>query len=1271
MGQSPSDSCLIMLTRLASSSRSSAFKASYPSSSRSGASSSSLNSQPAPSAYGSTRGFCKDSNDTSGSTFNSSSDDFLSQVVTKLDENVTEQYWPEKPPPIPPTPPKAPSPKGHNTYLQPIRQKKFSQETWEGIRVYPGEEEELIETPPSPPPNRTSAPFDPFQGRKQPMSYQFRSSFANLSDSTQAASDGSSADFQQYEQQYHQYESPRYSLRDHEQEIRRNQERLRRQLEEYENEIKSKSRTEVHPHRVEQRQAPRSAAQGSNQASKSAAQGSNQASKSAAQGFHQASKPAAQGPHQASKSAAQGSHQASKPAAQGPHQAPRSAAQGSHQASKPAAQDPHQASKSAAQGPRQAPKSAVQGPHQAPKPAAQGPRQTSKRADESRPKLRRNPHDTSPTDKFIVPKDSIRDPRLLLSKPHTSHLTPKSIYFRQSIINAENKEAYLKEVADFKESPNYDPFILAVSQLAYGSSHDGQDLQHARLPHIETCVSIFTNELQNSCEILERTKSPKDVPFNGEKLDLAINLSTSNEYKALRPLLESLVQFLSLGGGFSPPVLPSTWRRIWSHLAHTITNQGFLPSTTLHRDSELAVALWMQIYLHPYDMVGHLRPRGSPSLGELNYLPANPAQPNRPFLLGIELNSVQITEDEPPLLRAPQTVSAMLAILSTIGGHQALKRANIDLYERLLADPTSLPARRLLMISALLLSWNETKAGMAGLNLLVANPSFIDPKSAQLELDALQYLMVSNCPEQLLSYTRVMLSVAGHIPSPLAIAPVLWAARTADKPEELMTWWNSAVQIWKSLPPQTTHSGKSQRSIVRPQVESSVHLLDYVAEKMTLEDLSKVTNDFFEVFGIMPMGSRTRIIAKQAAEGNVSSAIETLGQVKPDTLPGSTSAPSSTHHMSSRILKATLEAGKFDDNIVNLIQSSVEGTVGSYNVGKLVDFYMNLLPGVETSAAAEPLLPLLKWICAWPMVEYNATTGSAQVPLSEPFASFPHAAAMNSILKASRERSKDGATLADQISLSARTASRLAEIAGFLGDPAIVTNIIKRINVQHQIHNRGGTMPFSLIWFRALIRSHALSSHTDVVFQLLASLKENLLPSERIDAWKLAFKSYATARNIEAAIQLLLNVRNKTLDPEVPTWSGAYTMSIQMLISNNEHQRAVQVYLLMTDDQFELRDLQTVKTLIEYLEKPAEVLTHDGINSESADNSLTPEMHEATLHRLKLLEPTLDDTRPNRAAAPLANLKRRQAKVKKLVDKTYLADLDRSLGLYKAREYTL
>lgn len=868
----------------------------------------------------------------------------------------------------------------------------------------------------------------------------------------------------------------------------------------------------------------------------------------------------------------------------------------------------------------------------------------------------------------------VKDSRLLLSKPHTSHLTDKSIYLRQSIVNAPNRETYVQECESFIVSPNFDPFVLHTSRLMFMEKNEAPDL-NPRV-HTQELVDLLAKDLEKL--IQEKTEDEKRiVSYTGERIDLAISLVAVKDFACYEPLLEKIIAYLGIGGVFDPPALSSTWRRVWTHTAHAISTAGFAAGRYTHM-AELCVALCNHIYLHPTRMVGHLRAGGAPPRTIIDFLPRNPSLPPRSPLLDIELNEVSLGPEAAPLLRGPQAVSAMIAILSQIGGHQALRRAYIHLYARMAEVANAFPSRRLMYISALLLSWQEFDAAMTGLHALQqSEASLLDLKSSQHELESLQYLMVSNCSKELLTFVEATLIIPGHIPSPLALSLVLWAAKETKEHDRALSWWHKATVIWRDLPnnPHALRGKSATKPLVRPSLDASTEFLTLIADEFSLEELEKVNQDYLEIFGVRPPGSRSRLITKQAKSGNLSKAISLLADPAPHTHGSSGDGPDSHMHlMTANLIITACNQNSFDKTIQELLQTSTAATSSIYLVGGLVDYVTALLPAVDLSEItpndALPFLPFLNWVAALPMVAYDAQSASVvPAPLDPVFADSPHSQFMETLLARSREAHGKNTTetLAHQIAINARTAARLAELGGLCANPHLVTNILKRINAQHQAANRGQTVPFGWVWFRPLIRAHALSGNTDIVFQLLGSLKESLLPSERADAWKLAFKCYNRIRNPDAAIQLFLNVRNKTLDSEVPTWSGGYTMGIQMLMGQGDMNRAVQLYLLMIGDGFELRDRNTVGQLIEYLQRPA--IENPTDSSDNGVSQLTPNQHETTLNRLLLLHPTLDDSRPSRALSSNQSARRRMIKAKKANEKAAIADLDRAMHTYKPRRH--
>lgn len=859
-----------------------------------------------------------------------------------------------------------------------------------------------------------------------------------------------------------------------------------------------------------------------------------------------------------------------------------------------------------------------------------------------------------------------------LFKPHTSHLTSKSIYLRQRIVQASSQQEWEAEVKLFQEEPNFDPFMLEMSRLAYLEKPGAPALP--KRAYVVNAVSLICNDLD--ALVQQKLESPeKIVSCTGEKLDLLVSLVVTTDFVALHPLLESLVRFIDVGVTMDPPALSSTWRKIWTLTAHAVTQAGFVASGKVGRSCEICVAFWNYLYMDQAQ-VGHMRPGGPPPPSSVQYLESASASSSQSpsqekSILSMELLSVSLGRAEAPLLRGPQAVSAMLAILSQVVGHQALKRTIIDTFTEMTRVENAFPVRRILPLAAVLFSWGESEAAIATLRSLSLLDAFqMDPKSSQLESDALKYLMVSNCAKEVLAFAEAMAAVPGHVPSPLSLNYTVWAANTLGDISKILPWWKMATNTWRKIPTNSaSHDFRTNSShvkqLVRPPVEATVPLLNAVSEQLSTEVLQEMTQEIFEIFGVRPIGSRSRIITKLAQDGDIDAAIDMLGTTDAARRPrpgyGKSDLPT-LHLTCSKIVVSSIDHKKFDESIQRLIGSAVSTNFGAYTVGLLVDFTTTILPEYPTKESVEAVVPFLNWVAALPMVLYDASdpTAALNVGHRDPaFASNPHAEFMENIINQSRYsqfENEAATTLAEQVRISARTAVRLADFAGSAGLPDVVNNLIKRINTQYQFENDGATMPFHVVWLRPLVRAHALCSNKDTVFQLLISLQKSLLPSERAEIWKMVFKAYCQIQNVDAAIQILFALKNRTVDSEVPTWSGAYTMSIQLLLTKNETDQALRVYTLMTDDGFELRDQSIVQTLINNIQKRQS----EG-ETQSHPNTIPLADTEPLLRRLLLLLPTLDNSRPSQKVAPRVNFMKRAAKSRKISENAFLTNLERTL----------
>lgn len=202
-------------------------------------------------------------------------------------------------------------------------------------------------------------------------------------------------------------------------------------------------------------------------------------------------------------------------------------------------------------------------------------------------------------------------------------------------------------------------------------------------------------------------------------------------------------------------------------------------------------------------------------------------------------------------------------------------------------------------------------------------------------------------------------------------------------------------------------------------------------------------------------------------------------------------------------------------------------------------------------------------------------------------------------------------------------------------------------------------MPLGAIWIRPLVRAHAICGHSGIVFKLLTGLKRSLLPSDRDMIWKLAFRGYHQGNHLDEAIQLVLTLKNKTLDPELSAWSGAYTLCIERLIDNGESLRALQLYAIMISDGFDLRNHLLAQHLLDYLKTGTFPGTLDSAEIKS---------YLKLQNHLELLIPTLEVGAQPQAPYNVHNRKKRNSKRRRKIEKEFLAQLDRDMGHYKPRQ---
>jgi hypothetical protein len=916
--------------------------------------------------------------------------------------------------------------------------------------------------------------------------------------------------------------------------------------------------------------------------------------------------------------------------------------------------------------------------------------------------LQGNSHSTRPHPEYsssnsplviLNRNDGVHSPQFVATRPHTAHLTDNSIYKRQSIIDAESPEHFRHECDVYKKAPNFDPFVLEASCLAY---YERLDAKLHDSPHSQRIFDLLTQNLKDIIRI-HREKRESLPSFNGEKLDLAIILIPSSLIIDALSTLDLVTEFLDLGGKFDPPVLPSTWRRIWTSTAHVVNSAGYINSPP--RLCEIALALFNHIYLHQLEMTGHARKRGPISISaNAIYLP-NPRSvslaDNKPrskrSILNLELTQIYIDEAEAPLLRSPQTVSSILAILSQVGGHLPLKREMVHLYTTLIAeDKGAFPPRRIITLSGLLFSWGETAAARAGLShLSTIHASRNDPKSALIEHAALQYLMICNNAEYLLEFAQSMTIIPGHIPSPLSLPFIIWAVKTTSEYHRLLLWWRSAAAIWRNIPTNQNQQarGHSIQLLVRPPLESTTTFLELAAEHFNSTDLVDLVKDITEIFGVRPLGSKSLIIHKLAREGQFEEAIRRFGphsnattittttsantnKSKTSKLSSNNPSPNPTggnmNLVTSKVFHCLIDHGDgaFEKYIVPLMNASIASSEGTFCLGLLIEYVCTNITEPRNPDEARKWIPFLNWLAALPMADGTSPTSTTAEIVPNDLS-----VQVTALLDQSRQQWSrwDKKTIVDQMKMNARTCTRLADLAGMAGLPNVVTNIISRVNWQFQRENEGETMPFSVIWIRPVVQAHALSGHIDTVFNLLASLKQSLSPSDKQSIWKMAFKSYIQAKDNEAAMQLFLSIKNKTVDDSIPTWSGGYTMGIKSYLEKLEYEHALQVYSLMIGDGFELRDRSAVLLLIDHLRSISSASTTVGANASNVDIT-SSEHHQQLLRRLELLEPTLDDSKPIRRRDPARYAKKRAAQQRNRSERFFIANLDRNMSTYKPRD---
>jgi hypothetical protein len=835
----------------------------------------------------------------------------------------------------------------------------------------------------------------------------------------------------------------------------------------------------------------------------------------------------------------------------------------------------------------------------------------------------------------------------------SDHVTSTSIFFLQDILNAENSNSFETLMEAYRTHKQVDPFMVECSAVKYLQSKSGpsQQLQG----HMDSMLRVLQDQLSNCIE--EYANKPSDAEtksrllFDGEKIDTALLLIEPHLFAQASGLVKLVVKFIDAGGRFEPQVWTSTWRKIWISTALLVLQGNFIQQKYASL-CENAVALFNTIYLHQSDYIRSFNRQkvkatlvspASSATGP-STIPASEVEMGTTFksILELEFAEMEFTKDDAALLTGSQVVSAMLSILSGVGGHSALRKAIVTAYANIVAKPHRFPPRRLVPLAALLFSWGFDDVASDSIISLsrASNTSLYDPKTALAELKSLEFLMISNCPAAILKLTTLMLDVPHHVPSPLILSQLVWAMRETQEYSTIMHWWRTAAARWNHI---RQASGGSSQLVVRPGMDSVMSLLDIATEHLALEDLQAITDDMIRIFDIYPAGSRSRLLIKLARSGRIEEAIRALGETesKAEIYKDQGNKAPSPYLMTANLIIALAKHSDFNAHIERLIEASIKSAYRSYDLGSLLNYTVALIP--EPAGREDALIwaPFLNWVVSLPA---SADTPSTVSGLGA-----------STIRFMSNEEHRDHVNVEPIVRFSARTYARLAEIAGLVGLPDVVSNIIWRVNT-HYTQEKGTTMPISPVWIKPLVRAHAFTGNFNVVLQLLGSLKETFLITDREIVWKLAFKAFIQSGHVDSAVQLFLAVKNGTIDDKIPTWSGGYTMGIQALLSKGEPEKALQLYTLMTSDDFELRDRSIVLQLIAYL----------NTLSLEQPNSYT-EAHDTALRRLSLLEPTLDDSPPDQRKSPVYGQRRRQAKARNRRDKLFLADLDRKITGYKPR----
>lgn len=882
----------------------------------------------------------------------------------------------------------------------------------------------------------------------------------------------------------------------------------------------------------------------------------------------------------------------------------------------------------------------------------------------------------------------------------SEHLGAKSIFLKNDISEAPSMSAFKLACSSYAKSSYCDHQKLYLSCLAFFSKYKGgaisEDLWTRSIAPVAT---IFVDTIDK--EITSAHAEKRRPLFNGEALDVLVSFTPAHCITHLSPVLDGLIRFIDAGGKFEPATLPSTWRRLWTSVAWRVTKDGFHQQLYPKICAQM-VAMFYYIYLKQTEVTGHLRSGklvGADSITiPSSFLSASAARvaapsQSRPLsVMDIDLEEIKLSDKESPLLRSPHTVSSLLAILSGLGGHGALRKALIDLFVTYLSADKTFPPRRLIPIASLLYSWGQKEAAEKTLatlhSVITYNP---DPNTHRPELTALEFLMVTNNPQALLEFALSLVMLQGHTSSPHALSYIIWAIKETKQYDALMKWWRPAIVAWRkvSLLP-NTHTRGTDRArhvkteLVRIPKEATLSMLEIAEKHLNYESLKEIMSDIVEVFAFRPSGYRSRLIGALASEGRFSEAIAALGDhFETTSSPGQSSTPVTfnldgsepintadllkaaenlnesprrpslpssletaepPYIMTSKILLALLEKGVFDEHMDNLIKTAVSTSGSTFRTGVLVDHVATTIADPTKPLEAFKYIPFLNWIASLPL------------PAGVPPRKYPgNAQGVHQVLKESRE--KYGTSVEDQVRFTARTAVRMADIAGTAGLPEVVNNIIQRINAQYEQETKT-TMPLNAVWIKPLLKAHGYLGHLDVQLQLLASLKKELLPTDRAVMWKLAFKFLLLGDHLDKALQLFLSL--KKIDEQVPSWSGGYTMGMIALLEKDEYESALQLYELMTSDGFDLRDHSIVTRCMTYLN-----------NLQQTDPTAFSDNHARVLKRLTFLQPTLEpNSVPNFRADPAAARRKRVNKQIEKRSKQFVTTLDRSMSSYESTHHS-